>query len=96
MAVIQMMDSHWFRPISLRATELAMGRQIVTARHGNCHLEQDFQADCFSVMVGVTVCQSSDGPSLGPSLRETFQEILFKPDGGDDEPSGLRWSVTCQ
>ncbi|MCE0481729.1 hypothetical protein HAX54_039710, partial [Datura stramonium] len=38
-----------------------------------------------SVMVEAMVRQSSDKPSLGV----IFWAILFKPDGGDDEPSGL-------
>ncbi|MCE3051666.1 hypothetical protein HAX54_050472, partial [Datura stramonium] len=61
------------------------------ARHGNRHLDQDFQDECFSVMEVVTVHQSSDGPSLG----ENILAILFKPEGGDDGPSSLRRSITC-
>ncbi|MCD7465284.1 hypothetical protein HAX54_000973 [Datura stramonium] len=38
---------------------------------------------------GETILLSSDGTPLGLSLREEIQEILFKPDSGDDEPSGL-------
>ncbi|MCE3215191.1 hypothetical protein HAX54_001220, partial [Datura stramonium] len=39
--------------------------------------------------------QMSDGLSPNLHFGKSFGAILFKPDGGDDGPSGLRRSITC-